>query len=64
MQELGKLRQGQCDLPEEFELKQKLIEQDVKQSSLLKAIEQLTEKVTKLETQPLHTSDFIQSECV
>ena len=36
-------------------LKQKLIEQDIKQGSLLKAVEQLTEKVTKLEVQPLHT---------
>ena len=50
-----KLKQGQYDLQTEFEVKQKLIEQDVKQGSLLKAAEQLTEKVTKLEVQPLHT---------
>ena len=50
-----KLKQGQYDLQTEFEVKQKLIEQDVKQGSLLKAVEQLTEKVTKLEVQPLHT---------
>ena len=50
-----KLKQGQCDLQTEFEVKQKLIEQDVKQGSLLKAVEQLTEKVTKLEVQPLYT---------
>ena len=50
-----KLKQGQYDLQTEFEVKQKLIKQDVKQGSLLKAVEQLTEKVTKLEVQPLHT---------
>ena len=55
------MRQGQCDLQEEFELRQKLIEQDVKQGSLLKAVEQLTEKVTKLEIQPLHTQGFMTS---
>ena len=49
-----KLKQGQYDLQTEFEVKQKLIEQDVKQGSLLKAVKQLTEKVTKLEVQPLH----------
>ena len=61
LRNLEKLRQGQCDLQEEFELKQKLIEQDVKQGSLLKAVEQLTEKVTKLEIQPLHTQGFMTS---
>ena len=45
----------------EFEFKQKLIEQDIKQGSLLKAVEQLTEKVTKLEVQPLHTQGFMTS---
>ena len=50
-----KLKQGQCDLQAEFEFKQKLIEQDIKQGSLLKAVEQLTENITKLEVQPLHT---------
>ena len=69
MKELEKLRQGQYDLQEEFEqvtaqkaiLKQKLIDQDTKQGNLLKAVEQLTEKVTKLETQPLHTQGFMTS---
>ena len=56
-----KFKQGQCDLQAEFEFKQKLIEQDIKQGSLLKAVEQLTEKVTKLEVQPLHTQGFMTS---
>ena len=55
LRDLEKLKQGQCDPRAEFEFKQKLIEQDIKQGSLLKAVEQLTEKVTKLEVQPLHT---------
>ena len=46
---LEKFKQGQYDLQAEFEFKQKLIEQDIKQGSLLKAVEQLTKKVTKLE---------------
>ena len=45
----------------ELEFKQKLIEQDVKQGSLLKAVEQLTEKVTELEVQPLHAQGFMTS---
>ena len=61
LRELEKLRRGQYDLQTEYELKQKLIEQDVKQGSLLKAVEQLTEKVTKLEVQPLHTPGFMTS---
>ena len=62
LRDLEKLKQGQCDPRAEFEFKQKLIEQDIKQGSLLKAVEQLTEKVTKLEVQPLHThSGFMTS---
>ena len=61
LRDLKKFKQGQCDLQVEFEFKQKLIEQDIKQGSLLKAVEQLTEKVTKLEVQPLHTQGFMTS---
>ena len=61
LRDLEKLKQGQCDLQVEFEFKQKLIEQDIKQGSLLKAVEQLTEKVTKLEVQPLHAQGFMTS---
>ena len=61
LRDLEKLKQGQCDPQAEFEFKQKLIEQDIKQGSLLKAVEQLTEKVTKLEVQPLHTPGFMTS---
>ena len=61
LRDLEKLKQGQCDPQAEFEFKQKLIEQDIKQGSLFKAVEQLTEKVTKLEVQPLHTQDFMTS---
>ena len=59
--DLEKLKQGQCDPQAEFEFKQKLIEQDIKQGSLLKAVEQLIEKVTKLEVQPFHTQGFMTS---
>ena len=61
LRDLEKLRQGQCDPQVEFEFKQKSTEQDIKQGSLLKAVEQLTEKVTKLEVQPLHTQGFMTS---
>ena len=61
LRDLEKFKQGQYDLQVEFEFKQKLIEQDIKQGSLLKAVEQLTEKVTKLEVQPLHTQGFMTS---
>ena len=52
--ELEKLKQGQYDLQEEFEqvnvqkelLRQKIVEHDTKQGSLLHAVEQLTEKVS------------------
>ena len=36
-------------------------ENDEKQTNLLKVVEQLTEKVTKLEMQPLHTQGFMTS---
>ena len=61
LRDLEKLKQCQCDPQAEFVFKQKLIEQDIKQGSLLKAVEQLTEKVTKLEVQPLHTQGFMTS---
>ena len=63
------LKQGQYDLEEEFNeviaQKEKLTQQlngnAEKQTNLLKVAEQLTEKVTKLETQPLHTQGFMTS---
>ena len=61
LRDLEKFKQGQCDLQAEFEFKEKFFEQDIKQGSLLKAVEQLTEKVTKLEVQPLHTQGFMTS---
>ena len=69
LEELAKLKQGQCDLQDEIDqvaaqkerLVQKIINHDEKQVDLLKVVEQLTEKVTKLETQPLHTQGFMTS---
>ena len=69
LKELEKLKQGQYDLQEEFEqmaaqkstLKQQMVEQDAKQGNLLKAVEQLTEKVTKLEMQPIQPQGFMTS---
>ena len=69
LKDLGKLGQGQFDLQEELEhvatqkevLRQKILDHDEKQGNLCKAVEQLTEKVTKLETQPLHTQGFMTS---
>ena len=69
LQELEKLKQGQYDLQEEFEqmaaqkstLKRQMVEQDVKQDNLLKTVEQLTEKVTKLEMQPVQPQGFMTS---
>ena len=69
LQELEKLKQGQCDLQEEFEqmaaqkstLRRQMVEQDAKQDNLLKAVEQLTEKVTKLEMQPVQPQGFMTS---
>ena len=67
--ELAKLKQGQYDLQDELDqvaaqkgkLAQQLSNNDEKQTNLLKVVEQLTEKVTKLETQPLHTQGFMTS---
>ena len=67
--ELTKLKQGQCDLQEEIDqvatqeegLIQKITNHDEKQVDLLEVVKQLTEKVTKLETQPLHTQGFMTS---
>ena len=69
LKDLEKLKQGQYDLQEEVEqvaaqketLKQKILDHDAKQRNLLKTVEQLTEKVTKLETQPLHAQGFMTS---
>ena len=67
LKNLEKLGQGQFDLQEELEhvalqkkvLRQKILDHDEKQGNLHKAVKQLTEKVTKLEAQPLHTQGFI-----
>ena len=67
--EIDKLTRGQHDLKEEFNkvtaqkemLTQQLSDNTEKQTNLLKVVEQLTEKVTKLETQPLHTQGFMTS---
>ena len=61
--------QGQYDLEEEFkevatqreELAQQLSDNVEKQTNLLKVVEQLTEKVNKLETQPFHAQGFMMS---
>ena len=42
-------------------LTQQLNDNTEKQTNLLKVVEQLTEKVTKLEMQPLHTQGFMTS---
>ena len=69
LKELEKLKKGQYDLQEEFEqmaaqkstLKQQMVEQETQQGNLLKAVEQLTEKVTKLEMQPVPPQGFMTS---
>ena len=61
--------QGQHDLKKEFkevatqnvELAKQLNDSIEKQTNLLKVVEQLTEKVNKLETQPFHTQGFMSS---
>ena len=61
------LKQGQCDLHKEVgqvatqkdALKQRMQDHGVTQRDLLKTVEQLIEKVTKLETQPLHAQGFL-----
>ena len=68
-EELGQLKQGQHDLQDELNqvttqkeyLAQKLFDQDEKQVGLLKVVEQLKEKVAKLETQSLQTAGFMTS---
>ena len=68
-QEIDKLPWGQHDLQEEFNkvaaqkemLTQQLNDNTKKQTNLLKVVEQLTEKVTQLETQPLHAQRFMTS---
>ena len=42
-------------------LTQQLNDNTERQTNLLKVVEQLTEKVTKLEMQPLHTQGFMTS---
>ena len=67
--EIDKLRQGKYDLEEEFkevvtqrkEFAKQLNDNVEKQTNLLKVVEQLTEKVSKLETQPFQTQGFMTS---
>ncbi|MDA8032076.1 MAG: hypothetical protein MPK62_13325 [Alphaproteobacteria bacterium] len=67
--EIDKLTQGQGDLEVELNkvtaqkemLTQQLNDNTERQTNLLKVVEQLTEKVTKLEMQPLHTQGFMTS---
>ena len=67
--EIDKLIQGQYDLEKEFKeattqkerLTQQLNDNAEKQTNLLRVVEQLTEKVNKLETQPLHPKGFMTS---
>ena len=69
LKDLEMLKQGQYDLHEEVgqvaaqkeALKQKMLDHDVTQRDLLKTVKQLTEKVTKLEMQPLHVQGFMTS---
>ena len=63
------MEQGQYDLKEKFkgvvtqreEFARQLNDNVEKQTNLLKVVEQLTEKVSKLETQPFQTPGFIMS---
>ena len=67
--EIDKLKQDQYDLEEEFkevvtqreEFAKQLNDSVEKQTNLLKVVEQLTEKVSKLETQPFQTQGFMMS---
>ena len=67
--EIDKLKQGQSDLKEEFkqvvthreEFTRQLDDHIERQTNLLKAVEQLTEKVSKLETQPFQAQGFMMS---
>ena len=66
---IDKMMQGQYDLEEEFievntqkeVLAKQLYDNAEKQTDLLKLVEQLTEKVNRLETQPLQGQGFITS---
>ena len=63
------MKQGQYDLKEEFkevvtqreEFTRQLNDNVERQTNLLKVVEQLTEKVSKLETQPFQTQRFMTS---
>ena len=63
------MKWGQHDLKEEFkevvtqreEFARQLDDNVEKQTNLLKVVEQLTEKVSKLETQPFQTPEFMTS---
>ena len=67
--EIDKLKQGQYDLEEEFkevvtqreEFAKQLNDNVEKQTNLLKVVEQLTEKISKLETQPFQMQGFMTS---
>ena len=67
--EIDKLKQGQYDPEEEFkevvtqreEFAKQLNDNVEKQTNLLKVVEQLTEKVSTLETQPFQTQGFMMS---
>ena len=67
--EIDKLIQGQYDLEEEFKeattqkerLTQQLNDNAEKQTNLLRVVEQLSEKVNKLEMQPLYPKGFMTS---
>ena len=67
--EIDKLKQGQYDLEEEFqevvtqreEFAKQLNDNIEKQTNLLKVVEQLTEKISKLETQSFQTPGFMTS---
>ena len=65
LQELEKLKQGQYDLQEEFKQmaaqKSTLRRQMAKQDKFLKTVEQLAEKITKLEMQPVQSQGFMTS---
>ena len=68
-EEIDRLKQGQYDLEKEFkevvtqrgEFARQLNDNVEKQTNLLKVVEQLTEKVSKLETQLFQTPGFMMS---
>ena len=63
------MKQGQYDLKEEFtevvtqrEIFARQLDGNIeRQTNLLKAVEQLTEKISKLEAQPFQTQGFMMS---